>query len=197
MQSTALSGPALKPGEGTARKTADGAAARNGPARESRNGTSGQRATSGGGGIRTRGPGLPDSGFQDQRIRPLCHPSLDLPGHDRSCAAGPAVRIAGAIRSVSPSEGPPLHCPGSFRRGGRVAEGTRLLSEYGVHAPSRVRIPPSPFVCGSPSQPTWGDRWAQGRRRTTCEPTTCRPPPAPTRGSRMPPSPPPSRRGRW
>jgi hypothetical protein len=30
-------------------------------------------------------------------------------------------------------------------RGGRVAEGTRLLSEYGVHAPSRVRIPPSPF----------------------------------------------------
>ena len=31
------------------------------------------------------------------------------------------------------------------RRGGRVAEGTRLLSEYGVHAPSRVRIPPSPL----------------------------------------------------
>src|SRR5213078_3819509 len=30
-------------------------------------------------------------------------------------------------------------------RGGRVAEGTRLLSEYGVHAPSRVRIPPSPL----------------------------------------------------
>jgi class 3 adenylate cyclase len=26
-----------------------------------------------------------------------------------------------------------------------VAEGTRLLSEYGVHAPSRVRIPPSPL----------------------------------------------------
>ena len=26
-----------------------------------------------------------------------------------------------------------------------MAEGTRLLSEYGVHAPSRVRIPPSPL----------------------------------------------------
>src|SRR3954451_1370773 len=31
------------------------------------------------------------------------------------------------------------------RRGGRVAEGTRLLSEYGDQTPSRVRIPPSPF----------------------------------------------------
>jgi hypothetical protein len=30
-------------------------------------------------------------------------------------------------------------------RGGRVAEGTRLLSEYGDQTPSRVRIPPSPF----------------------------------------------------
>jgi hypothetical protein len=29
-------------------------------------------------------------------------------------------------------------------RGGRVAEGTRLLSEYGHQVPSRVRIPPSP-----------------------------------------------------
>src|SRR5271167_2410144 len=33
----------------------------------------------------------------------------------------------------------------SPRRGGRVAEGTRLLSEYGDQTPSRVRIPPSPF----------------------------------------------------
>ena len=30
-------------------------------------------------------------------------------------------------------------------RGGRVAEGTRLLSEYGGQTPSRVRIPPSPL----------------------------------------------------
>ena len=29
-------------------------------------------------------------------------------------------------------------------RGGREAEGTRLLSEYGGQTPSRVRIPPSP-----------------------------------------------------
>src|SRR4051794_26881018 len=48
----------------------------------------------------------------------------------------------------------------SSRRGGRVAEGTRLLSEYGVHAPSRVRIPPSPLkqasiglVCTEPVRP--------------------------------------------
>jgi hypothetical protein len=27
-----------------------------------------------------------------------------------------------------------------------VAEGTRLLSEYGVNTPSRVRIPPSPLA---------------------------------------------------
>jgi hypothetical protein len=27
-----------------------------------------------------------------------------------------------------------------------VAEGTRLLSEYGHQVPSRVRIPPSPFL---------------------------------------------------
>lgn len=32
----------------------------------------------------------------------------------------------------------------SKRRNGRVAEGARLLSEYGVNAPSRVRIPLSP-----------------------------------------------------
>jgi hypothetical protein len=30
-----------------------------------------------------------------------------------------------------------------------VAEGTRLLSEYGVNTPSRVRIPPSPFTSGA------------------------------------------------
>ena len=44
---------------------------------------------SGGGGIRTRGPGLPDSGFQDQRIRPLCHPS----GADRRCYPAHAMAI--------------------------------------------------------------------------------------------------------
>ena len=38
------------------------------------------------------------------------------------------------------------------RRGGRAAEGTRLLSEYGDQTPSRVRIPPSP---------------SRGRRATT------------------------------
>jgi D-aminopeptidase len=37
------------------------------------------------------------------------------------------------------------------RRGGRVAEGTRLLSEYGVNTPSRVRIPPSPLLPPPPA----------------------------------------------
>ena len=43
------------------------------------------------------------------------------------------------------------------RRGGRVAEGTRLLSEYGDNTPSRVRIPPSPLrpptICGRCNAP--------------------------------------------
>ena len=34
-----------------------------------------------------------------------------------------------------------------------MAEGTRLLSEYGVNTPSRVRIPPSPLIESGP-----GDR---------------------------------------
>ena len=29
----------------------------------------------GGGGIRTHGPPVVDNGFQDRRIKPLCHPS--------------------------------------------------------------------------------------------------------------------------
>ena len=44
------------------------------------------------------------------------------------------------------------------RRGGRVAEGTRLLSEYGGHTPSRVRIPPSPL----------NEAPLVSRRRTCC-----------------------------
>ena len=39
-----------------------------------------------------------------------------------------------------------LYTGRTSRRGGRVAEGTRLLSEYGGQTPSRVRIPPSPFT---------------------------------------------------
>src|SRR5712692_2543491 len=70
-----------------------------------------------------RGTWTAPSGFQDRRIRPLCHPSGRA--RDDPTAAG--------TLAAEP------------RRGGRVAEGTRLLSEYGVHAPSRVRIPPSPL----------------------------------------------------
>ena len=68
--------------------------------------------------------GCPHNGFQDRRIQPLCHPSG--PSDDRT-----AVR-----RSTL----------GDPRRGGRAAEGTRLLSEYGAKSPSRVRIPPSPLA---------------------------------------------------
>jgi hypothetical protein len=67
--------------------------------------------------------GCRSNGFQDRRIQPLCHPS-----------GVPDDRTA-VLRST-------LDDP---RRGGRAAEGTRLLSEYGAKSPSRVRIPPSPF----------------------------------------------------
>jgi hypothetical protein len=53
------------------------------------------------------------NGFQDRRIQPLCHPSETS-----------AMLRAGRRRQV-------LHWPPRSRRGGRVAEGTRLLSEYG------------------------------------------------------------------
>jgi hypothetical protein len=53
----------------------------------------------------------PPNGFQDRRIQPLCHPS----------AAAAMVRTPRQV----------LHWPARSRRGGRVAEGTRLLSEYG------------------------------------------------------------------
>ena len=48
------------------------------------------------------------------------------------------------------------------RRGGRAAEGTRLLSEYGGKPPSRVRIPPSPLRPGSGSW--WLHRTVPRRR---------------------------------
>ena len=78
-----------------------------------------------------------DSGFQDQRIRPLCHPSV-------ACVS----TIVAVIARVPPGRRSSSTLPARLRRGGRVAEGTRLLSEYGVHAPSRVRIPPSPLYAG-------------------------------------------------
>ena len=47
-----------------------------------------------------------------------------------------------------------LHCfERAAGRGGRVAEGTRLLSEYGAQPPSRVRIPPSPLTLHHPLRP--------------------------------------------
>jgi hypothetical protein len=45
-----------------------------------------------------------------------------------------------------------------------VAEGTRLLSEYGGQTPSRVRIPPSPFL---PEAEPFGASQSQEARRPT------------------------------
>jgi hypothetical protein len=70
----------------------------------------------------------PPNGFQDRRIQPLCHPSKAL-----AMLRGPPQAAGSTL--ASPVSG----------RGGRAAEGTRLLSEYGHHVPSRVRIPPSPL----------------------------------------------------
>ena len=51
--------------------------------------------SSGGGGIRTHGPGLPVTGFQDQRIQPLCHPSW-----------APRRRWPGLFRTRGPNGSP-------------------------------------------------------------------------------------------
>ena len=86
-----------------------------------------------------------DSGFQDQRIRPLCHPSTVRPA-DLSPAWCHATRLACAKA---------VYTQRSLGRGGRVAEGTRLLSEYGEKSLSRVRIPPSPFSLQTPRWRPW------------------------------------------
>ena len=75
-----------------------------------------------------------------------------------------------------------------------MAEGTRLLSEYGVHAPSRVRIPPSPLPpkpaprAGSPTprrpaansphrrpRPGWKANWKDATGRSPRTPTRATP----------------------
>ena len=70
---------------------------------------------------------------------------------------------------VSPRGDPRLYTGGSTsRRGGRVAEGTRLLSEYGDQTPSRVRIPPSPSPQKQLEQAVSGE--SHGRRPSGSEP---------------------------
>jgi hypothetical protein len=66
----------------------------------------------GGGGIRTRGPGLPDSGFQDRCIRPLCHRSARQRRRRRCstprglspalCTIGGAIRRGAGVWSIGP-----------------------------------------------------------------------------------------------
>ena len=54
-----------------------------------------------------------------------------------------------------------------------MAEGTRLLSEYGAKSPSRVRIPPSPLL----RTPAFAGRWPRiGRSARYCRASVrCRP----------------------
>ena len=98
----------------------------------------GDHARSGGGGIRTpEGPRRPLAVFKTAAFDRSATPPIPamMPRAHRPTPRAQALNWPGGPRaSVLPRT----------RRGGRVAEGTRLLSEYGVHAPSRVRIPPSP-----------------------------------------------------
>src|SRR3954469_13723748 len=78
----------------------------------------------------------PVSGFQDRCIRPLCHPS-----------GAQTLRLGG--RPL-----PRLYTGPRAGRGGRVAEGTRLLSEYGVTssiAGSNPALSASPVIAGPES----------------------------------------------
>jgi hypothetical protein len=68
--------------------------------------------------------------------------SATLPSAFACYDVAPTARLRPRRRRASQLD---LAFPGSPWRGGREAEGTRLLSEYGDQTPSRVRIPPSPL----------------------------------------------------
>ena len=72
-----------------------------------------------------------------------CGPAAHSAGTPEGSSARSSCCVSRAACPDGPAAGTPTIAPS--RRGGRVAEGTRLLSEYRVHARSRVRIPPSPF----------------------------------------------------
>jgi hypothetical protein len=67
--------------------------------------------------------------------------SFKTAAFNRSATLPRLAQILRARAAPLPGSKLALPFPG---RGGRAAEGTRLLSEYGVKTPSRVRIPPSP-----------------------------------------------------
>ena len=87
-----------------------------------------RRSGNGGGGIRTRGPlartPVFKTGAFDHSATPPGRHGLD-PSRVRPGLAG---RLS-PIGRASCRPGAPIHWPNSRRRGGRVAEGTRLLSE--------------------------------------------------------------------
>jgi hypothetical protein len=101
--------------------------------RSSRGRSNTRSGLNGGGGIRTRGPLARTLVFKTSAFDHSATP----PGVAGPDASPPGPPTGGLSTSTLPRA--------LSRRGGRVAEGTRLLSEYGVHAPSRVRIPPSPL----------------------------------------------------
>src|SRR5207244_10965711 len=80
--------------------------------------------------------------------------SATPPSGGADASRGRRVSFLTAVRQAADHG---LHCLNP-RRGGRVAEGTRLLSEYGVHAPSRVRIPPSPLLRKACKADSYGRR---------------------------------------
>jgi hypothetical protein len=110
-------------------------------------------ALSGRGGIRT-----PETGFARLTVFKTAafNRSATLPRGAQMLRALQAAACEAAQRTTRTARPPAglarRALPGSKlgpripRRGGRVAEGTRLLSEYGGQTPSRVRIPPSPSV---------------------------------------------------
>ena len=85
--------------------------------------------------------------FATTAISSRWRPRRGSPTRTTASRAATTRRRFFAERDQAPARAGRLDWP-SPRRGGRVAEGTRLLSEYGAHVPSRVRIPPSPLRVG-------------------------------------------------
>src|SRR6202012_5241010 len=98
----------------------------------------------GGGGIRTRGPLARTLVFKTSAFDHSATPPRSGLRVWLMHGAMHHVRVREAVRAWS------FTLSDALGRGGRVAEGTRLLSEYGEKSLSRVRIPPSPFLLQTP-----------------------------------------------
>ena len=129
------------------------------------------RETGGGGGIRTPETGVARlTVFKTVAFNQLCHPSRDDCPQANDC--GSLLRELRTLSCTRPDRRRSARsgraaasklCRSQTGRGGREAEGTRLLSEYGGQTPSRVRIPPSPFYVARQTVPS-GSAKPAGRR---------------------------------